>query len=51
MPLVLVLVVNAAVYVLLVRPLVERVTNVEQRTATAEQTLAAARGEHAQASG
>jgi Tfp pilus assembly protein PilO len=50
-PLSLALLVNVIVYVAFVYPLSQRVANIEQREATAEQTLAAARREHAQASG
>jgi Tfp pilus assembly protein PilO len=42
---------NVIVYALLVYPLSQRVANVEQRDQAAEQTLAQARTEHAQASG
>ena len=45
------LVVNAIVYAFVVRPLQINVANVEQRTRTAEQALAAARAEQAQAQG
>jgi Tfp pilus assembly protein PilO len=51
MPLALALAVNVLVYVFLVYPLSDRVANVEQRTQQAEQALAAARADHAQASG
>ena len=50
-PLVLLLVVNALAYALLVYPLSQRVANVTQRTAAAEQALTAARRDYAQASG
>jgi Tfp pilus assembly protein PilO len=40
------LVVNIAAYVIVVRPLEDRVANIAERDATAEQTLAAARREH-----
>ncbi|MSO82669.1 MAG: hypothetical protein EXQ53_05185 [Acidobacteria bacterium] len=43
--------VNALVYALLVYPLSQRVANVEQRDQEAEQALAQAQAEHAQASG
>lgn len=45
-PLAIALVVNVAAYVFLVRPLSDRVANIAQRDAAAEQTLAAARKEH-----
>jgi Tfp pilus assembly protein PilO len=45
------LVVNALLYGFVVYPLADRVANVEQRTQQAEQALAAARADHAQASG
>jgi Tfp pilus assembly protein PilO len=45
------LVVNLLVYALVVYPLSQRVANVEQRELAAEQALAAARVEHASASG
>jgi len=45
------LVVNAIVYAFVVRPLQINVANVEQRTRTAEQALAAARAEQVQAQG
>ena len=44
-------VVNVLVYALVVYPLAQRVANVEQRDQAAEQALAQARTEHAQASG
>lgn len=44
-------VVNVLVYALVVYPLAQRVANVEQRDQAAEQALALARTEHAQASG
>lgn len=50
-PLAIALVVNLLVYALLVYPLSQRVANVEQRTQAAEQALAAARADHAQAAG
>ena len=43
--------VNVLVYALVVYPLAQRVANVEQRDQAAEQALARARSEHAQASG
>lgn len=43
--------VNVLVYALVVYPLAQRVANVEQRDQAAEQALALARTEHAQASG
>ena len=51
LPLGLALLVNVIVYAALVYPLSQRVANVEQRTQAAEQSLAAARAEHAQAAG
>jgi Tfp pilus assembly protein PilO len=45
------LLVNAVVYGAVVYPLANRVANVEQRNQAAEQTLAAARADHAQARG
>lgn len=50
-PLSMALAVNAVVYAVVVYPLAQRVANVEQRDQAAEQALAAARREHAQASG
>lgn len=50
-PLVGLLVVDVLAYLLVVYPLSQRVANVTERTATAEQALAAARRDHAQASG
>ena len=50
-PLLLALVVNAMLYGFGVYPLSQRVANVAQRDQAAEQELAAARREHAQASG
>ena len=50
-PLAIALVVNVCVYALLVYPLSERVANVEQRNAAAEQSLAAAKGDFGQANG
>ena len=50
-PLMLLLVIDILAYVLLVYPLSQRVANVTERTAAAEQALAAARRDHAQASG
>ena len=50
-PLVAALVINVLVYAFIVYPLSDRVANVEQRTQQAEQALAAARGDFAQASG
>ena len=50
-PLSLALLVNVIVYGAFVYPLSQRVANIEQREETAAQTLAAARREHAQASG
>src|SRR5688572_13604564 len=44
-------VVNACVYALVVHPLAERVANIEQRDQAAEEALAQARMDHAQASG
>jgi len=44
-------VINVLVYVIVVYPLAQRVANVEQRDQAAEQALALARKEHAQASG
>jgi Tfp pilus assembly protein PilO len=49
--LVVAFVINGLVYALLVYPLSQRVANVEQRDQSAEQALAQARVEHAQASG
>ena len=43
--------VNVAAYALVVYPLAERVTNIEERNQAAERLLAAARVDHAQASG
>lgn len=51
LPLALALLVNVIVYAALVYPLSQRVANVEQRTQAAEQALAGARAEHAQATG
>lgn len=51
LPLALALVVNVLVYAFVVYPLAQRVANVEQRNAAAEQGLAAARAEFAQANG
>jgi Tfp pilus assembly protein PilO len=51
LPLVIVLLLNVVVYVAVVFPMAQRVANVEERTAAAEQALAAARADHAQASG
>jgi Tfp pilus assembly protein PilO len=45
------LVVNLLLYAFIVRPLSQRVANVEQSTLTAEQSLAAAKAEHGRASG
>jgi F0F1-type ATP synthase membrane subunit b/b' len=45
------LVANILIYVFVVYPLGQRVANIEQRNAQAEQELAAARSDHAQASG
>jgi len=42
---------NILVYAFVVYPLAQRVANIEQRNAQAEQELAAARADHAQASG
>jgi Tfp pilus assembly protein PilO len=50
-PLVLLLAINVLAYALLVYPLSQRVANVTERTAAAEQALAAARRDHAQATG
>lgn len=50
-PLVVAVVVNLLVYALVVYPLAQRVANVEQRNQAAEQQLALARAEHAQATG
>jgi Tfp pilus assembly protein PilO len=50
-PLSIALLVNAVVYGVVVYPLAQRVANVEQRDQAAEQALAAARREHAQAAG
>jgi Tfp pilus assembly protein PilO len=50
-PLAVVFVVNVFAYALIVRPLARRVANIEQRDQAAELDLAAARREHAQASG
>lgn len=44
-------VINVLVYAIVVYPLAQRVANVEQRDQAAEQALALARKEHAQASG
>jgi Tfp pilus assembly protein PilO len=49
--LVIAFVINGLVYALVVYPLSQRVANVEQRDQAAEQALAQARVEHAQASG
>ena len=51
LPLTAALVINILVYAFVVYPLSDRVANVEQRTAQAEQALAAARADFAQASG
>ena len=51
LPLAIALVVNLIAYVLIVRPLSDRVANIEQRETAAAQTLAAARKEHAAATG
>ena len=45
-PLAIALAVNVAAYVIVVRPLEDRVANIEERDAAAERTLAAARNEH-----
>jgi Tfp pilus assembly protein PilO len=50
-PLGVIFVVNVLAYAFLVYPLSQRVANVEQRNATAEQALAAARQDYSQASG
>jgi Tfp pilus assembly protein PilO len=50
-PLAIAVLVNVLLYAFVVYPLSDRVANVEQRTQQAEQALAAARAEHAQASG
>jgi Tfp pilus assembly protein PilO len=50
-PLAIALIVNVLAYVLVVYPLSQRVANIAQRDATAAQTLAAARKEHADATG
>lgn len=50
-PLLALLVVDVLAYVLLVYPLAQRVANVTDRTRAAEQALAAARRDYAQASG
>ena len=50
-PLIITLVVNLLVYGFLVRPLADRVANIAERDATADQSLAAARAEHAAATG
>ena len=51
LPLVIALVVNIVVYAFVVYPLAQRVANIEQRDRAAEMELAAAREEHARASG
>ena len=51
MPLTIALVVNVVAYAVLVYPLSQRVANIAQRDAAAERTLAAARKEHAVATG
>ena len=50
-PLTITLVVNLLVYGFIVRPLADRVANIAERDATADQSLAAARAEHAAATG
>ena len=50
-PLAIALAVNVAAYALVVRPLSDRVANIAQRDAAAEQALAAARREHQAAIG
>lgn len=50
-PLAVILVVNVLAYALIVYPLSERVANITERDQAAEQALAQARAEHAQASG
>ena len=51
LPLAVAFLVNVIVYAAFVYPLSQRVANIEQREDAAEQTLTAARREHAQASG
>ena len=51
MPLAITLAVNLLVYGFIVRPLADRVANIAERDATADQTLAVARAEHAAATG
>jgi Tfp pilus assembly protein PilO len=51
LPLTIALVVNALAYAFIVRPLADRVANIAQRDAAADQSLAAARKEHANATG
>jgi Tfp pilus assembly protein PilO len=46
LPMAIALAVNVAAYVLVVRPLADRVANIAQRDAAAEQALTAARTEH-----
>ena len=50
-PLAIALAVNVAAYVIVVRPLEDRVANIAERDATAERALAAARKEHQMAVG
>ena len=50
-PLIITLVVNLGVYAFIVRPLADRVANIAERDAAADQSLAAARAEHAAATG
>jgi Tfp pilus assembly protein PilO len=50
-PLIITLVVNLLVYAFVVRPLADRVANIAERDAAADQSLAAARSEHAAATG
>ena len=51
LPLAIALLVNIVVYAVVVRPLSDRVANIAQRDASADQSLNAARKEHAAATG
>ena len=51
LPLAIALLVNVVVYAVVVRPLSDRVANIAQRDASADQSLNAARKEHAAATG
>ena len=51
LPLAIALLVNVVVYVVVVRPLSDRVANIAQRDASADRSLNAARKEHAAATG